>query len=231
MTAQRIVNGKLTKIIEKTDAEGGSRKRLVIAAGVVILVGGLGFWLLRPDPLAEARQLRAQLFSQDEDLSPEDRRELGKKLRDEMKSLSPEQRRALMSEQQRERAKELEQFFSLSQQEQQQELDRRIDRMMTRAASGGPGGPGFGGPRGGPGGGPGGPGNPGQGQPGADGSGGPPPGFGGKGSPEKREERRQQMLDYTTPEFRAQMYEFRQMMKDRMAERGITPPAMGRKGP
>jgi hypothetical protein len=229
MTAQRIVNGKLTKIIDKTDGEGGGRKRLVIAAGLVILIGGLGFWLLKPDPLAEARQLRAQLFSQDEDLSPEERRELGQKFREEMKNLTPEQRRALMSERQKERAKELDQFFNLPPQEQQQELDKRIDQMMTRAANGGPGGPGFRGPGGGgPGGG--GPGNNAQGPPSADG--GPPPaGFGGKGSPEKREERRQQNLDYTTPEFRAQMYEFRQMMKERMQERGITPPAMGRKGP
>jgi hypothetical protein len=37
------------------------------------------------------------------------------------------------------------------------------------------------------------------------------------------------MLDYSTPAFRAQMYEFRHMMQNRMDQRGLQFPAFGAK--
>jgi hypothetical protein len=219
------------------NGESKSHKRHIVAASLALFLIVLAARAFRSNPVDQARQLRAQLFSQDEDLSPEERQELGKKLRDQVKELTPEQRRELMSDRQKEMAKEMERFFQLPPAEQQQALDKKIDQMIARMEKGGAGGPG-GGPGGrigggGPGGFGGGPGaagaNSGQAgdNPGAPGG---PGNFAGKG-PQQREERRQQRLDDTTPAFRAQMFEYRQMMQNRMQERGLQLPAFGPKRP
>jgi hypothetical protein len=216
-------------------SESKSYKRHIVAASLGLFLIVLAARAFRTSAVDEARQLRAQLFSQDEELSPEERQELAQKLRDHVKELTPEQRRELKSDRQKEMAKEMERFFQLPAAEQQQALDKKIDQMIARMEKGGPGGPG--GPRGPGGGGPGGFGGgpgPGGGNAGQAGDGpGPFAGssnFPGKG-PQQREERRQQRLDDTTPAFRAQMFEYRQMMQNRMQERGLQMPAFGPKRP
>src|SRR5262249_3209568 len=131
---------------------------------------------------------------------------------------------------------DLDRFFKLSPAEQTADLDRRIDKMLDArkawedAGKGGPGGgKGFGGPWGK---GFGGPGGKLGGEPGASGPGGAAPGGGfaswSKKSPQEREQARQTALDFTTPQFQAQMADFRSLMFQRMQERGIS---FGGRGP
>jgi len=213
------------KMADKSKNEGGNRKRQVLLALLLLLViyGVAGAF--RSNPVDEVRQLRAQMTNKDNELSPEERKELGKKIRDQLKELTPDQRREFMKDRQKEKSADLTRFFELTPEEQRQELDKKIDQMITRINKRSQDGSGNGGLGGG------GPGGFGQGPPGANGDnpGGPMadgPGF-KKLSPEEREERRQNRLDFTTPDFRAQMYQFRQMMNDRLNDRGVQLPAFG----
>jgi len=99
------------KPANQKNTEGKSHKRRIIAAAVAVLAVGLAARALRSNPVDSARQLRAQLFSQDEDLSPEERQEIGQKLRDQIKDLTPEQRRELKSDRQKEMAQDMDRFF------------------------------------------------------------------------------------------------------------------------
>jgi hypothetical protein len=107
------------------NSESKSHKGYIVAAALALFLIVLTVRAFRSNPVDQARQLRAQLFSQDEDLSSEERQELGKKLRDQVKELTPEQRRELMNDRQKEMAKEMERFFQLPAAEQQQELDKK----------------------------------------------------------------------------------------------------------
>jgi len=219
-----------------------NKKRMFVAGSVVLLLAGCAAaWFLRSDPLDEVRQLRSQLFSEEgKKLPPDERKEGFQKLTSAMKNLTPQQRKELFAERQKKMSEDLDRFFKLSPAEQTEELDRRIDKMLeTRkawedAGKGGPGGgKGFGGPWGKGFGGPGGKfgGEPGASAPGGN-PGGAAPGGGfaswSKKSPQEREQARQTALDFTTPQFQAQMADFRSLMFQRMQARGIS---FGGRGP
>jgi hypothetical protein len=219
-----------------------SKKRVVIASAVFLILTGIAAaWFLRSDPVDEVRQLRNQLFSEDgKKLSPEERKEGFQKVGTAMKSLTPQQRKELFAERQKKMSEDLDRFFKLSPEEQTAELDKRIDRMLSARKAwenGGKGVPGFGGPGGKGFGGPGGRfgGEPGASAPGGNGSNNGPSGVGlggpgswSKKSPQEREQARQTALDYTTPQFQAQMADFRSLMNLRMQQRGIS---FGGRGP
>ena len=184
-----------------------SKKRIVLGAVVFLLLAGIAAaWFFRSDPVDDVRQLRNQLFSEEgKKLPPEERKEGFQKLATAMKNLTPQQRKELFAERQKKMSEDLDRFFKLSPEEQTAELDKRIDRMLAARKAwenGGKGGPGFGGPGG--------------------------PGSWSKKSPQEREQFRQSALDFTTPQFQAQMADFRSQMNLRMQQRGIS---FGGRGP
>jgi hypothetical protein len=218
-----------------------SKKRIVLGAVVFLLLAGIAAaWFFRSDPVDDVRQLRNQLFSEEgKKLPPEERKEGFQKLATAMKNLTPQQRKELFAERQKKMSEDLDRFFKLSPEEQTAELDKRIDRMLAARKAwenGGKGGPGFGGPGGKGFGGPGGrfggapgasaDGNGGNNGPAGGGPGGP--GSWSKKSPQEREQFRQSALDFTTPQFQAQMADFRSQMNLRMQQRGIS---FGGRGP
>jgi hypothetical protein len=226
-----------------------SRKRWLLAAALLLLLlaGGLGAWYFWPDPqLAKVKEMRQELLGDTaRKLSPGDRRQKWEEFRKEEEKLTPAQRQGLREDARKQRKKEVEHYFTLSRPDKIKWLDQQIDRMEARRrewqAGGGLNGPGWGG---GPAGGRGiGPGSPARGGPGgtqggaafANGTGpaggGPGGGPGGGGwanlSTEERENRRKSMLDWTTPEERAQFDQLRKDMAARRVQRGLPPSPFG----
>jgi hypothetical protein len=198
-----------------------------LALGLVLLV-----WALWPNRnLARVRALQGELFGDaGKALSPEDRQARFAELRTATRNLSSSQRQELATDGMRREQDRLAHYVTMSPQEKRKYLDDQITRQedMRRrmqqqqangarpgGAVGGRGAPVMAGPPGGPGG-PGGRGNR------------PPP------SAEEKEKRRKQMLDRTTPEFRAHMDQYRRDLEARRQQRGLpaTPPgfARGRRG-
>ena len=160
--------------------------------------------------LAKARELQAQMA--DPNLPPEKRQQLFQDLRSSMANLTSEQRGILFADQQKRQEQELDRYFAMSKAEQKRYLDDRINRMQqaknsqngsrpssqtkgTTTASLGPG------------------------------SGKGPGGPSGKSSnPDDIEKRKKQMLERSTPDFRAKNDRFRKELDQRMKDRGIAPP-------
>jgi len=177
------------------------RRWAAIGVGVLLLLAlltwiGMSLW---PDPhMARVQELRQELTAANaRNLSRAERRDKWKELRTEMDQLSPDQKRKLNEERNKARRERMDKFFKMSKAEQTAALDKMIDRMQQARAQANQGRQG---PRAGNGGG------------------------GGRGrslDPEERQRRRQQYLDNTTPEDRAQRSLFRQMLTNRMQQRGL----------
>jgi hypothetical protein len=194
-------------------------KRKVIVGVIVVLFIGLGAaWAMgyfhRTDPaVAELQQLRDQMRN----ATDADRQNLRDQFRQKMDGLSDAQRqefrdsgREQFRQMQQQRMKE---FFAMSPADQRKRLDEMIDRMQKRQqtqAAGGNGGQGAGAGGGG------------RGAGGAGGRGGQRNATDGQ-----REQARKGRLDNTNPVERAQGDKMRQMLGDRMQQRGISPPAGG----
>ncbi|MBI3838376.1 MAG: hypothetical protein HY288_10650 [Planctomycetia bacterium] len=191
-----------------------NEKRWVLLALTLLLTTTAAWAWLRTDPqLAKVQALRAQIDA--EDLPREKRRELFGQMREEMEKLSPEVRKSLFADRRKEWQKrqqqQMREFFALPKDQQIAMLDKQIDRRGRGWGRGGPNG----GPPGG-----GGPSANAQGQGGPGGFGGPGGGPRG-GSGLDSMQRRKDYLDNTTPEFRAQMTEYRRMMQQRRTQRGV----------
>jgi HAMP domain-containing protein len=211
--------------------EPRSYKRVIIAVALLLLLAGVAAWFFRANPVERVRQLGQKLASKD--LSADERKAIGKQFREEIKQLTPQQRKELRADRQKKMEDKLAALFKLPKDQQLKELDKDIDRMQNARkrwqdkqggfGAGGPGaGPGIAGGLGGNAGGR-------NGQSGAAGAG----GSGGAGglqskSPEQREAFRQTMLDNTSPQFRGQMAEYRQMLGNRMQQRGMSGSVWGR---
>jgi hypothetical protein len=151
--------------------------------------------LIESESMLERVQLVGQLQKTIADLTETQRRELFNYAREN----SPELRDAFIGREQ----KRVDSFFKLSPDEQVNALDKHIDEMESMQKM-------FSGLRGGaPGGGP--PGSP----------SGPAPGIGN--ADQRRQLGMQRIMNNTTPEFRAQMGEYRQRVDQRREERGLTP--------
>jgi hypothetical protein len=184
------------------------RKRRWLLLALLLLFGGgyITYRAVATDPDVERiNELRKELAGKD--LTAEQRRELFGQLRDAMQRLSPEQRREAqrnMADERRMRmAEDMQRYAQMSRAEKTRFLDDRIRRMeqQRRQAGQGAGGPGQ---RGGPGSGPGGTNRPAP-------------------SAEERDQRRRQWLNDTTPEFRAQLDQFRKDMQARRQQLGLAP--------
>jgi uncharacterized membrane protein YgcG len=206
------------------------RRRWLLALLLLLLCGATygGYRLFRTDPAVKrVRELRKELAA-GANLPPEQRREKSRQLREALEKLPPDKREAMrreMAEDGRKRFEaQLKTYAKLSPAEKTRYLDEQIDRFeqfrsqrqQQQGQSGGAGNAGGGsgtggggafgfGPRGG-----GGPNGNAQGGPGNS-----------QRSPEERERRRKQMLDDTTPEFRALRDQFFKDMQARRQQRGL----------
>jgi len=183
------------------------KKQVVSGAVVLVLVAGIG-WAMGffngQDPqLAELEQMRNEGFKNRENMSEEQRRGQHEQFREKMGQLSDDQRKQFFENSrpmfQQMMNEKMNKFFALSEEEQKAELDKWIDRMENRSKerkADGDGGKGRGGP-------------------------------GGRGgwegmSQQERDNRRQQKLDFTTPELRAKFDKYKDMLNDRREERGLS---------
>lgn len=198
------------------------RRRIGWASLVVAIV--LLVWLLWPNRnLARVRALQGELFGDaGKALSPEERQAKFNALREATRKLSPAQREDLGRDGMRRQEDRMASYVKMSPLDKRRYLDEQINReeemrrrMQQQGAKangnrppGAPGGPGM---ASGPGG-PGGRGNR------------PPP------TAQEKENRRKQMLDRTTPQFRENMDQFRRDMDARRQQRGLppSPPGFGR---
>lgn len=222
-------------------------KRSTIIVAVLLVTGVAlgGTWMLRSPPVdpqvAKVEELGKKLFEGGQQMTDEQRRAAFTELRKSYEQLPEETRRELRDRRGAEFMKRdqerLTQFFALSPADRKKELDKQIDeweaRRKRREADrkrsggqannrGGRGGPGgFGGPGGG---------GPGGGGPGGGGPGGGgrvegergdrgPGGRGGTGA--DRGQWQKDMLNRTTPEYRAMRDEYRREMQDRRTKRGL----------
>jgi len=182
-----------------------NKRGAVISSVILLLVIAAAAWAyFRTDPVvAEMQMLQDQLFA-NRDLPEAERRAHWDNFRQRMDGLTDAQRSDLRSAG-RDRWEQfaqqrMDQFFQLSPADQRKQLDEMIDRMENRDRTPNP--------------------NAGRG------------GRGGGGrnlSDAQRAQRGKERLDRTSPKMRAQFTEFRRLLNDRRAERGL-PPSEGRPG-
>ena len=216
----------------------GIKTWLGAAAAVMVGLVGLGvwYWPVRESPeLSAVKQLQAEMQQKmfappasQSSATQNERRAEFEKLREKMDALPEAERdkarNAMREGFQKQMQVKLGEFFVLSLEEQVVALDKEIDEQEARmkAWGGMPFGP------------PGGPRNSADQNSGNSNPGTPPapngsPGnrpFGSRGYPqnptaEQRKDRQRQMLNSTTPEFRAQMAEYIKKMQQRRKERGL----------
>ena len=171
---------------------------LVVVAllGVAWAMGWIGDDGYSDDPaVAELEQLRDKSLTKPQ----EERADMRRDFSERMRQLEPQQRQAFMESSMPIFAKMMEQrideFLALPPEEQQKRLDERIDQMEQWRE-----------------------------EREAEGKapGGPPWGAGNM-SPDKQDEMRKKMLDWTTPDQRAKFEQAMNMMNDRRSERGLEP--------
>lgn len=179
-------------------------KRKLTIGVVVILALAAGAWALGlfggTDPaVANLQEMANQAF--DSNMPEAQQDQLRDQFRQQIRSLTPEQRDAFFDANRgrwMERAEQrMDEFFAMSQQEQQKRLDEILSRMsQPREDRGREAGRGDRGDRGGRG--------------------------GWQNMTEaQREERSKRRLDGTSPKMRAQMSEFRKKLADRAKQRGM----------
>jgi hypothetical protein len=179
-----------------------NRKAIIGSIVVVLLMVGAAWAYFRQDPVvAEMQQLRDQMF-QNRDLPEADRRAQWDSFRQRMEGLSDAQRSAIFDNGrdrwQRFGQQRMDEFFQLPPDQQKKRLDDMIDRMQQRGQNRNGGG-----------------GQAGQG------------GRGRNMTDAQRDQRRKEMISRTDPKMRAQFDQFRQMLGDRMKQRGMAPPQGG----
>jgi hypothetical protein len=184
------------------------RRWWLLAVLLLLLLGYGGYRVFATDPDVErVRELRKELSAQD--LTPEQRRELFGQLREAMGKLSAEDRKAEGRDMARERQKrfaaELAQYHRMSPRERTAYLDEQIRRSEERRRQREQAGQSRGGTASAPGAAP------------TAGTSRPPL------STEDRVQMRKQRLDETTPEFRAQLDQYRAEMAARRQQLGLPP--------
>ncbi len=171
---------------------------------VGVLIALVGVWgaamLLQDDPeVAELERLRDERIAGMEDMSREDRRAARDDMRKRVEALDENQRQAFMERSRPIFQKMMEQRMNAFFEMPPEEQRERLDEIIDRMESRGQGGPPGGGPR------------------------------GGDASPAERDQRRKEMLARTTPEMRAKVDRFKDMLNQRREERGLEP-AQGMRG-
>ena len=186
--------------------------KTLLALTVIVLVIGGAAWAAAyfggESDLDRVRASASEMFgNRDDDLSEDERRKQREDCRTQVESLSEEDRRALFNDW---RQRSMERFEELASSEEERDaaLDEQIDReeamrerweqrRQERADSDQSQGDQTRGDRG--------------------------RGGWSRGPRDanSRNERRREMLDHTSPEFRAKMTEYRRLVKERRAERGL----------
>jgi hypothetical protein len=172
---------------------------VLVAVGAAWAMGYIG----GTDPVvAEMQQLRDQMFT-NRDLPEDQRRAQWQDFRQRMDGLTDAQRQALW-EDGRQRWEQfgqqrMDEFFTMPPDQQRQRLDQMIDRMLARQE--------------------------GRAQnPNANGNGGGRGNRGGRNLTEgQRDQRSKERIARTDPKMRAQRDKFRDMMNDRLKQRGLPP--------
>lgn len=183
------------------------RWRWALTLLLLLLVSYGSYRLVRTPPeLKKVRQLQTEMATAAaKNWTPEQRQSKFQEMRTAMEQLSPAQRDVLAAERQQQRQRDLERYAQLTPLEKAKYLDEQIDReqrmrqQFTALNANGAAAP----------------------RPP-----GPPPGSSPRGSnlsPQDREKRRKEMLDRTTPEYRALRDQFRKDMELRRQQRGLPP--------
>jgi len=187
------------------------KKKTAIGAVMLALVVGagwaLGFFDTTDPQVAELQKLREETFDRMDQMSDEERRSQFQEFRQRVEGLSEDQRREFRESGregfQQMMVQRMDQFFAMTPKEQTKRLDELIDRTeewrANRDQAGG-GGSGWG--RGG----------------------------GGRGNmtPAQRDQRSKERLDRSTPEMRAKIDRFVDIMNERREQRGLEPIDRGR---
>ena len=179
----------------------------LLGTAAAIVVAFFVYRAVRADPrLAEIRQKREEMMSKMQEITdPEEKKRLWGEFRESMKDLTPEQRRALGADARKRREEEEKRYYTLSDEEKAQWLDRQIDRMEemkkrwdSMADKNG------------------------NGNQVLLGNGQNNKGNWANLSNEEKEQRRKQNLDRSTPEERARRDQIRKDLAARRAQRGLT---------
>jgi hypothetical protein len=198
-----------------------TKRKTFIGGGVLLLLASLA-WVFGfvggTDPaIAKLNDMRSQMG--DKNLTDAQRSALRGEFRDQMRSLSDDQRHAFFESgrgewegRQRQRMNE---FFAMSKADQQKKLDEALNRMLEGQKNSQSGGQSLAGGQG----------QNNQGQ----NANGNPGGRGGRSSmtDEQREERSKRRIENSDPTSRAQFAQYRKMLGDRAAQRGISMPVGG----
>ena len=189
-----------------------NRQNKVITTIAILLVAataawGFGVFGTGVDPeVAELQDMRDEMLQKREQMDRDKRRQSFEQMRGRIEGLSEDQRRAFFESSRpvfmRMASERMTEFFAMTPEEQNRQLDQTIDRInewrSNREQRGGDRGRGNGG-AGGPG------------------------GRRGNMTEEQRDERRKRRLDATSPELRAQFTEYRRRLNERLEERGEPP--------
>lgn len=108
-----------------------NKKNGIAATVILALLAGI-VWVLftgEDAELAEAKQMRDQMFQKMDTMSPEDRHSGREAIREKMQDFSPEQRREFGQGMRQFAMKRVDKILAMSPGEQRQELDQWIDRM------------------------------------------------------------------------------------------------------
>ena len=181
-----------------------NKKKTFIAGVMVALALGaawaFGFFGGVDSEVAELQKERDEAFERMDELSDEERRAQFRDFRERVGQLTEEQRQQFFESSrplfQQMALNRMNRFFELTPEEQTKELDDLIDRIEERRSNR----------------------EAGEGE-----------GRGGRGgnwsdmSPAERDQRRKERLDRTTPEMRAKFDRFRDMLNERLEQRGLEP--------
>jgi uncharacterized membrane protein YgcG len=215
------------------------KKIVALGIAVVVLIAGTTVWACRRhrvDPKVQ-QIVQAQQKAFDDQVTDEQRRAMFDQFRSQMRTLTDGQRRQVFDQMrplfQRRENERMDAYFNMTPDEKVAYLNKQIAEMQKRqeerearraaeqaqGGSNGQGGNGSGGP------GAGGPaaGGPGGGGPGSGGPGGRP----GRFDQQARNNFRNQMLNNSTPQQRAQRTQYMQDFRQQCLQQGVSPPTRG----
>lgn len=201
-----------------------SKKKWLVLSLIIMVAAGAAWttaYLGQDSQLDQVRASAQKVFSEENrELSDEDRRKQREEFRSQVEELSEEDRRELFQDWRKRSMERLEErvdnLLAMTEEERNEALDEMIDReeamrerMQERRNNGeSQGDRARGGDRG--------------------------PRRRGGGDAQSRNERGREMLNATSPEFRAKMAEYRRLVKERRQERGLPDTGGfggGRRGP
>ncbi len=172
-----------------------NKKHALSATVILVLLVGLAWALFSGEDaeLAEAKQMRDELFQKADTMSTEERHAGREAIRERMQDFSPDQRREFGQGMRQFFMQRVDKLLAMSPEVQTQEIDKMIDRMEEMRGNREARGDDRRGNR------------------------------GGDMSSAERDQRRKQRLDRSTPEMRAKMDAMKDLINQRREDRGLEP--------